>query len=299
MNPYRTFATTLAGRERVSPSFVRITLAGADLGDCSPVLLDQRVKLLFGAPDVLAGLAGTDDWYPTWLAAPDADRPALRTYTLSAVRPTDDGAGEVDIDVAIHPLHGDEPAPGLRFALEAEPGTPCLLVAGDVTRPGHDTVGVAWQPGAAREVLLVGDETALPAVVNIAAALASDTTGRIVLEVPEADDVRAFPAPGGVRVEWRVRARGEQAVGLFGAPRTPSGAAVAALADAAATDPAADDPAADELLWDEAAADGVRYGWVAGEASWVRALRAEARAADVPKGQVAFMGYWKRGVAGS
>lgn len=280
MNPYRAFDVRLTGRARLSPSFVRITLAGDDLATCGAVLLDQRVKLLFGGPDALAALAASDDWYATWLAAADAERPDLRTYTLSAVRPADDGSGEVDIDVVVHASDGHT-APGMAFATDAEPGTRAILVAGDATRPGHDTVGVAWHPGDATDVLLVGDETALPAIVNIAGTLPPATTGRIILEVPDASDARAVAAPDGVRVEWRVRSRGERAEGVFGRP--------------AGTQP--DDG---DLLWDEAEAPASgRYGWVAGEAGWVRALRAEARAAGVPKGQVAFMGYWKRGATGS
>lgn len=284
MNPYRPFAVRLSARERLSPSFVRITLAGDDLATCGAILLDQRVKLLFGVREVLDALVVAPDWYPAWLALPDVDRPVLRTYTLSAVRADADGSAEVDIDVAIHAVGEGEGAaegsPGLRFALHAPLGTPTVLVAGDATVAGHDTVGVAWRPGDAREVLIVGDETALPAVVNIAATLPADAVGQIILEVPESGDERSFAHPGGVRVTWLARDRGEQAGGVFGQAAGESG-----------------EP--EELLWDEVAGDGVRYGWIAGETGWVNRLRAEARAAGVPKGQVAFMGYWKRGAAGT
>lgn len=283
MNPYRPFHVRLVARERLSPSFVRITLGGDDLGACAPTLLDQRVKLLLGAPEALEALSTGEDWYAAWLAFPDADRPAFRTYTLVAVRPAADGAGEVDIDVAVHPL-GDEPAPGMRFALNAPLGAPTVLVAADVTRAGHDTVGLAWRPGAARDVLLVGDETALPAIANIAPTLPRGATGRIVVEVPCVGDVRRLDVPDGVVVDWRVRARGERAVGVLGRPPGR----------------VADD---DALPWDEAEGSAgrtdARYGWVAGEAGWVRGVRVEARDAGVPKGELAFMGYWKRGVAGS
>lgn len=278
MNPYRPFAVRLSARTQLSPTFVRLTLAGDDLGHCGPILLDQRVKLVLGPDAAVARLAGAEDWYAAWLAVPDAERPALRTYTLSAVRPRPDGSGEVDIDVAAHPIGPGEDAPGLRFALEAAIGTPTLLVAADVRHPQHDVVGVAWLPGEARDVVLVADETALPAAANILAVLAPDTVGRAVLEVPDEGDVRPLSAPAGVRVEWRVRARGERAVGVFGS-------AVGEVDDDGT------------LVWDEAEASPGRYGWVAGEAGWVRSLRAEARASGLTKGQVSFMGYWKRGVA--
>lgn len=279
MNPYRTFAVRLARRATLSPGFVRITLEGDDLGTCSDALLDQRVKLLLGEPEVLSALAARpEDWYAAWQDLPDGQRPAMRTYTLAAVRPGDGGAGEVDIDVAVHPAEGL--APGMDFAASAPLGAPTVLVAGEVGRPGYADAGVAWRPGAATEVLLVGDETALPAIVNIAETLTDAIRGRIVVEVEHAADRRVLDVPAGVSVEWRVREWSQRAVGVFGRPAGEIG----------------DD---DELLWDEVEEGGERYGWVAGEAGWVRELRAEARNAGVTKGQVAFMGYWRRGAAGS
>lgn len=275
--PYRTFGVRLAARATLSPGFVRITLAGDDLGGVGPVVTDQRVKLLLGDADALAGLTGIDAWHAAWQALPEGVRPAMRTYTLVAVR-RDGDAGEVDIDVVIHPADG--PAPGMAFAARAPLGTPAVLVAGALGRPGHDTVGVAWHPGRARDVTIVGDETALPAIANIAATLPDHATGAVWVEVPHAADVRSLPVPPGVQVRWRVREAGERVSGVFGRPGGP----------------VADDG---ELLWDEADGGGSRYGWVAGEAGWVRALRAEARDAGVDRRQVAFMGYWKRGSAGS
>jgi NADPH-dependent ferric siderophore reductase len=290
-NPYKTFAVRLSARARVSSSFVRITLAGDDLADCSPTLLDQRVKLLFGDDAALElMLTSGDDWYAALLGLGDR-RPALRTYTPVAVRPSSDGPGapgEVDIDVAVHPLDGDEAAPGMRFALDAPLGARTVLVAGDRSVAGHDTVGVVWRPALSDEVLLVGDETALPAVLNIAATLPDHARGRVVLEVPHADDVRQVALPDGVSIEWVVRDRGVRVGGVFGPAQGHAGEAA---------------PDDGTVLWDEVA-DRPRQGvtsqaWVAGEAGWVRALRAEARTAGVPRDGVSFMGYWKRGVAGS
>ncbi|MGJ6980303.1 siderophore-interacting protein [Aestuariimicrobium soli] len=306
--PYKIYDVTLVAREQVSPTFVRLTLRGDDLADCSPTLLDQRVKLLFGDDEALdLMLTSGDDWYAALVAA-GARGPKLRTYTLISVTPdTDgssndgsgnDGSGEVQLDVAVHPLTDTDPsdtdhAPGMQFATSAPLGARTLLVAGDRRVEGHDRVGVAWRTEATGQVLLVGDETALPAVLNIVSTLPDDARGRVVLEVPHADDVRDVVAPAGVTVDWRVRERGERAVGVFGA---------AVAASSVADDSQASDQA--EILWDELDqehldATGGRQAWVAGEASWVRTLRAEAKAAGVPKQEVSFMGYWKRGVAGS
>jgi len=268
--PYRPFAVRLADRERIGASFVRMTLTGDDLADCSPTLLDQRVKLLLGGD--LAAMTASADWYATWRSLPDDQRPALRTYTLSAVRPEHH---EVDIDVVIH-----EPAsgPALAFAANAPLGSELVLVAGDRTAEGHDEVGVAWHPGQAREVLVVGDETALPAITNIARELDDDITGRIVVEVPTPADRRSLGEPDGVEVVWCARADGEDV--WKGLPFRRSGIA--------------DESDPDELLWDEGpGAD--RYAWVAGEAGWVRQIRLAALNHGFDKGACSFMGYWKQG----
>ena len=291
-SPYKTYAVTLAARERVSPSFVRITLAGDDLADCSPTLLDQRVKLLFGPDDALDLVLDADaDWYEALVAAGERG-PALRTYTLVAVRPssqTPGTPGEVDIDVAVHPLADHDPAPGMRFAATALIGARAILVAGDRTVEGHDRVGVAWRPEITDQVLLVGDETALPAVLNIISTLPAGARGRVVLEVPHSTDVRTVDLPPAMSIQWCVREQGQRAAGVFGAAR-PGTATMGTPSSPGS---------ADELLWDEVRAGAGRQVWIAGEAGWVRGLRAEAKAASVPKSEVSFMGYWKRGIAGS
>lgn len=271
MGPYRLYLVTLAARRRLSPSFVRITLVAPELRFCSPTLLDQRVKLLVGTGvGALASIG--EDWYGSWTAMPDDARPAMRTYTLSAVRAD---AGEVDVDVVLH----DHEGPVGAFAVGAPIGAECLLVAADARRPGHDEAGVAWRPGDARDVLVVADETALPAVANIVATLPADATGHVVVEVPEAGDVRELGVPAGVAVTWCVKADGR---------RAPDAVAFPA---ADVTEPEED------LLWEEASGDGW-YGWVAGEAGMVRQVRAAAHASGVPKGRIAFMGYWKAGTPG-
>lgn len=276
VSPYRLFPATLVGRRQLSPSFVRITLGGP-LADVSPTLLDQRVKLLLGNPDALDELAGADEWFEAWRTMGER-APALRTYTLTAVRPTTgaNGYGEVDIDVALHP---GSMGPASRFACEAPLGAAVGLVAGDRTVTGHDEVGVGWHPGHADQFMLVSDETGLPAVTNILATLPDHVTGEVYLEVPTAADVRALSNPAGLAVQWFVRERGESALDAL-----PLGACPPLqFTD---TDP----------VWDEGAG-GDWYGWVAGESGWVRCIRAIAKASGRPLAQMSLMGYWKQGIA--
>ncbi|WP_153502953.1 siderophore-interacting protein [Cumulibacter manganitolerans] len=271
-SPYRPFDVRLVARERLSASFMRITLRGGDLARCSPTLLDQRVKLVLGESRLLDPLRG-DDWYSVWQAA--AERPAIRTYTLTAVRAA---AGEVDVDVVLHGRPGAGAGPASTFAQSAAVGERLLLVAADRSRAGHEEVGVAFRPGGAERVVLVGDETALPAVANILADRRPGVRYEAVLEVPERDDVRALAAD---RLTWRVRSRGESVLD------------VAPFAHAAAGDAAPGDGA---LLWDEAEdVSGGSYLWAAGEAGLVRAVRAAAKRTGVDRGAASFMGYWRRG----
>lgn len=282
MPPYRPFAVRLTERVTLSPSFVRITLTGPDLGACGAILLDQRVKLVVGTADVLDQLAASQDWFTDWRALGEA-APPLRTYTLSAVRPNQDGSGAVDIDVVLHDLdHGTpDDAPGARYAATAPLGTPALLVAADRNLPGADTVGVAWHGRDADEVLLIGDETALPAIINICATLRQHVRGRVIVEIPQRGDVRDMACPHGVDVHWCVRADGETALALFGirpheftpVPR-------------------------DELVWDEPEADTRRCAWLAGEAAWVKELRGQLTSLGYTKAESSIMGYWRRGSAG-
>lgn len=275
---YRMFHTTLVRRERLSESFVRLTLAGEDLAACSPTLLDQRVKLVFGAAEQLGALAHASDWYVDWQKLGE-NAPALRTYTLSAVRPAADGSGEVDLDVVVHATPEEHPAPGTRFARDAELGTVVGLVAGDRNQIGHDRVGVAWKGHQAREVLLIGDETALPAVTNIVRSLPAECRGCIMLEVPHESDVRVLDVPAGVRTEWYVRSRGER---------------LAAQHAAALVAPPS--VAADELVWEEppSSACEERFAWVAGEAGWVKQLRPVVAGMGFRREQQSIMGYWKQ-----
>lgn len=276
MSPYRLFRATLVGRERLSPSFVRITLAGR-LADVSPTLLDQRVKLLLGSPGVLDELDGAAEWFEAWRTMGER-APALRTYTLTSVRPgaRPDGYGEVDIDVVLHP---GSMGPASRFATEAPLGSDVGLVAGDRTVDGHDQVGVGWHPGHADQVMLVADETGLPAVTTILAALPDRVAGEAYLEVPTAADVRELTGPDGLVVHWFVRERGESALDAL-----PLGACPP-------LQPVDADP-----VWDEGSG-GDWYGWVAGESGWVRRIRAIAKASGRPLSQMSLMGYWKQGVA--
>ncbi len=296
--------------ERLSPSFVRLELgcpAFAELGVDGP-WWDQRFKLIVPhAPD--AALPSFEDadasWFGTWLERPVEERGVMRTYTVREVR----GSGadtRLVVDVV---LHADgEVGPGAAWAARAAVGDRAVVLA---PRRGQQFGGIEFTPGGAQRVLLAGDETAVPAITSILSQLPPEAHGAAFLEVPHAEDVQSVVHPEGVQVTWLPREGAELGALLHAAVLTHLGCAA---------DPAAGDVAEDEVdpeLWEtptysssgeevlepaalEAPAD-VRDGlylWIAGESRVVTGLR-RALVTDhgFDRRQVAFMGYWRRGVA--
>lgn len=301
---------TVRSVERLSPSFARIELGGpalADLGVDGP-FYDQRFKLLLPAAGGLAPLRGLrpESWWSDLLALPDAERPVVRTYSVREVR----GSGpdsRLVLDVVLHEgAHG----PGSAWASSARVGDEVGVVA---PRRGTPSGGIEWDPGAARRLLLVGDETAVPAIASILASLPPTACGDAFLEVPFADDVQELAAPPGVRVRWLPRDGapvGSVALPAVRAHLAPD-EAIAPVQPSAAVATAATAATEDETLWEtptysssgedlasrpEAGADC--YAWIAGETDLVRRLRRHlVDDLGLPRQRVAFMGYWRRGVA--
>src|SRR3712207_9536907 len=91
---YRPFAVQVSKVQRLSPSFLRVTFTGADLGECAPNGFDQRIKVLLPVPGHgMADCPTGGDWYGDWRALPDQRRQPNRTYTGRARRPGVGGAG--------------------------------------------------------------------------------------------------------------------------------------------------------------------------------------------------------------
>jgi NADPH-dependent ferric siderophore reductase len=293
------FETVVARVWPLGPSTVRITLTGPRLGDFGVAGDDQRVKLVL-APDstALAELqAAGGEWYPAYRALADERRPVLRTYTVRAARPE---RAEVDLDVVLHGVVDGSAGPAAAWAARARPGDPVVLMGPD--RPGRGRAwGAEWAPPAtATCLLLAGDETAVPAVSTVLESLPAVPGRRAVavLEVPEPGDAQDLVLPEGVAVHWLFRSglpRGELLVPAVHA-------ALVDLGIAAAPAPAPEDVDLEAgLLWevpeDPAAGTGC-YAWLAGEAGVVTRLRRHLVGdLGVDRRAVAFMGYWRDGVA--
>jgi NADPH-dependent ferric siderophore reductase len=171
----------------ITPRMRRITLHGPQLAGFISLGTDDHVKLFFATtPEEHAVLEtfalGSGDEGP---------RPAMRDYTP---RRYDEVSGELDIDFV---LHGDGPA--ATWAAQAQPGQ-FLHIAGPR--------GSMIVPDIFDSYLLIGDETALPAIARRVEGLAANRSALVVVEIEDPAEQQTFDTQAQVDVIWVVR--GEQ-----------------------------------------------------------------------------------------
>lgn len=251
----------VARREQVSPHVICVTLTGEDFARLPEHGLDQWFRLFlpreegetsFDLPEQL-GVMG----YLKFLRMPSATRPIMRNYTVREFRKP---ALELDVDFVVH---GDD-GPASRWAQRVEPGGRVALL--DQGR------GYEWASDTAFHVL-VGDETALPAVVGILRDLPRDARGIAIIEVPEASDAQAVDAPAGVEVRWLDRAASDAPHGK------PGRLALEALRGVRPASP------------------GATTAYVCGEQELAAEGRRHLVSVGVPKPRITFAGYWRAGRA--
>jgi NADPH-dependent ferric siderophore reductase len=288
---YRPYRVHVAAVRRLSPSFVRVTFRGDDLDVFGTAGLDQRIKLLLPAADGRVSALGEGDWYQAWRDLPAETRSPLRTYT---VRRIDVAAGELDVDFVVH----HEPGPAGAWAEAAEIGHEIVIVGPDERSAGSRS-GMDWHPGTARRVLLVGDETAVPAIGGIVESLDDDIEVEVFVEVPHAADRMTWRTGSGTRVQWIARDGAPHGEKLIDAVSRWCAASADLLSHAAAPRPQRlDDVDVDiDMIWDSPAdADRDFYAWMAGESATVKTLRRMLVSTHgVDRSRVAFMGYWRLG----
>lgn len=297
--------TEVRAVERITPNFVRIRFGGEDLDDFGTPgeVFDARIKIVFPpAPHAIPPIdRDADDWWASYLAVPAEERGSMRTYSVRELNATDAGT-ELVVDFVLH-LEPGLTGPASTWASTAEPGQPIFIVGPRRGVPAAEHGGIEFAPRGVPSVLLAGDETAAPAIARILEDAPRDLRGSAFIEVPSADDILPIEAPAGVDVTWLPRDSGA----LHGSELIP--AVLAHLGDAH-TEVEVRDIEGEELLWEtprysrlgeelpmpDAPAD--RYFWIAGESGVVTTLRRHlVKDLGIDRAQVAFMGYWRRGVA--
>lgn len=169
---------------RVTPGMIRVTLGGDELDGADFGGPDRRVKMFFpvaGQERPAVPRSGTGG--PVWPVG--EARPTIRTYT---VRRYDPAAGELDVDFVLHAGHG----PAAAWAREAHPGAWV-----GVSEPGG-----RYEPDPTADFhVVIGDETALPAVATVLVALPA-APRLVFVEVADAAEEQHLPGP----VRWVHRA---------------------------------------------------------------------------------------------
>jgi len=164
----------------LTPRMRRITLGGEQLQGFTSLGSDDHIKLLFAETAeqqqaIDAGNLGRDG----------AVRPTMREYTPRRI---DLVANELDIDFV---LHGDGPAS--TWAAQAAPGQ-ILNIAG----PRASMV----VPDIFDSYLLVGDETAIPAIGRRLEELPAGRQVLAVIQIEDEQERQPLPSQAQVEVIW-------------------------------------------------------------------------------------------------
>ncbi len=226
---------TVAATEPLGSSMLRIRFTCDDLSDFGSASPDDHVKLML----------------PGGLQADG--RPLMRDYTPRAF---DIAAGTFVIDFALH-----EAGPATAWAMRARPG---------------DTIDIGGPRGSQVVAddfdwyLLIGDETAIPAIARRAEELRPGVPLIALLISDSPQSQFALADRDGAIVRWAVREEG--------------------ISDASAL----------LALLTEPLPAGEGYVWIAGEATMARELRAHVvETLGQPRAWVKAAGYWTKGVADS
>jgi len=173
----------------LTPRMRRITLGGPELAGFISLGTDDHVKLLFpqnaeqaAALETMVLGAGKDN----------GPLPEMRDYTP---RRYDLEKLELDIDFV---LHGDGPAS--TWAEQAKPGQ-FLHIGGPR--------GSMIVPDIFDSYLLIGDETALPAIARRLEGLASNRKALVVIEVENGAEQQVLESAAQVNVIWVLRDGGK------------------------------------------------------------------------------------------
>lgn len=233
--------------ERLTPKMVRIVLGGEDLPGFTSLGFDDHMKVMLPGPD--GQFRAPDPDAPH--GSSEAAKPMMRDYTP---RRYDASKGELFVDFVIH-----DAGPATSWAAAAQPG---------------QTLGIGGPRGSSIIPadldchLLVGDETALPAIGRRLEELPSGVRAIVVAEIDSQAERLQLETAANLEVIW---------VDRKGAPAGDADRLLEALR-------ALNLPASG------------CFAWVAAESLVARAVRkhlVDERGMD--KHWVKAAGYWRRG----
>lgn len=227
---------TVVGTHKISAHMVRITLGGPELEGFTSPGFDDHIKVFFPAP-----------------AGDSTHAPIMRDYTPGRF---DAQALTLELDFALH-----DAGPATTWAAQAQVGQ-AISIGGPR--------GSFIIPTGFDGHLLVGDDTALPAIARRLAELPAGAPTLVLVEVDGPPDELALTSPADVSVVW-VHRQGR-----------PHGSALL------------------ERLPTLALPPGDIYAWVACETNAAKALRAHlVEQRGVQKQWIKAAGYWRLGSADS
>lgn len=174
---------TVVRTQQLTPHMVRITLGGADLTGFTSPGFDDHVKVFF--PDPATGELILPSGPPGSGAAQDGPRPTMRDYTPQYFDPQ---ALTLVIDFALH-----DAGPATTWAAQAQVG---------------QTLGVGGPRGSFLLPtdfdghLLVGDDTAIPAIARRLAELPAAAPALVLIEVDSPADEQTLASAAQATVVW-------------------------------------------------------------------------------------------------
>jgi NADPH-dependent ferric siderophore reductase len=236
----------------VNPHLLRVTFVGEELAGFQSASFDDHVKLYFPAPGEVRPVRPAVG--PSGLVFPEGvSRPVSRDFTP---RRYDPKTNELDLEFALH-----EAGPASDWARQARPGQ--YLGLGGPRGSMIIPTGFDWH-------LLIGDETALPAIARRLEELPAHTVALAIGEVENASWEVEFSPRTEHQVIWCHRGsaseRGVVLMRELRRLRLPRG-------------------------------EG--FAWAAGESAVIREVRSYlCNERGIDKGRIRAASYWKRGAQG-
>lgn len=245
----------------VTPNMMRVTLGGRDITQFVPLGFDQWFRLII--PKTPAGIDKlpaklTMRTYFQMQVRSEAERPVVRNYTVREYRAEGEHGPEIDVDFVLHGTDAEHSGPAALWAKTCEPGAVVGVIDEGCTYAAPTDTDV---------VVVIVDESGLPAAAGILASMPRTERGIALIEVATVADQQELDAPSGVEVRYMIR---DDAHALPG--RAAYAAAQAIEIDG--TTP---------------------YIFVAGEQSLATDTRRHFVKAGVDRRRIGFIGYWRIG----